>query len=47
MTPHILTEGRHDVEKQEYLKKFDLQHLAAFGNGNNDRLLLKRQEIAE
>jgi soluble P-type ATPase len=41
VTPHILTEARHDLEKQEYVKGFDLPHVAAFGNGNNDRLLLK------
>ncbi len=47
LAPHILTpQGRHDVEKQEYLKRFDPQHVAAFGNGNNDRLLLKRVKEA-
>lgn len=39
--PHILTKVRHDLEKQDYVKGFDLKHVAAFGNGNNDRLLLK------
>jgi soluble P-type ATPase len=39
--PEILKTDRHDVEKQDYVKKFDLKHLAAFGNGNNDRLMLK------
>jgi soluble P-type ATPase len=41
VTPHILTKERHDLEKQDYLRKFELKHVAAFGNGNNDRLLLK------
>lgn len=35
------SENKHDVEKQNYVEKFDLKHVAAFGNGNNDRLLLK------
>lgn len=39
--PEILKTGQHDVEKQNYVKQFDLKHVAAFGNGNNDRLLLK------
>jgi soluble P-type ATPase len=28
-------------EDQDYVKEFELKHVAAFGNGNNDRLLLK------
>jgi len=39
--PEILKTDKHDVEKQKYVEKFDLKHIAAFGNGNNDRLLLK------
>jgi soluble P-type ATPase len=39
--PDILTKEKHDLEKQDYVKTFDLKHVAAFGNGNNDRLLLK------
>lgn len=31
----------HDVQKEEYVKQFELKHVAAFGNGNNDRKLLK------
>jgi len=48
VTPYPLKkkEGQHDVEKREYAEKFDLQHVAAFGNGNNDRLLLKRVKEA-
>jgi soluble P-type ATPase len=41
VTPDILTKERHDLEKQDYLTTFELKHVAAFGNGNNDRLLLK------
>jgi soluble P-type ATPase len=40
--PHKLDPGKpHDVEKEKYVKQFDLQSVAAFGNGNNDRGLLK------
>ena len=39
--PEILKTDKHDVEKQSYVTKFDLKHVAAFGNGNNDRLVLK------
>ena len=39
--PHILTTGRHDRQKQAYVRRFDLRSVAAFGNGNNDRLMLK------
>ena len=38
--PNILTSKRHDVEKRRFAKRFNLKHVAAFGNGNNDRLLL-------
>jgi soluble P-type ATPase len=39
--PDILSKDRHDTEKQDYVKGLDLKHVASFGNGNNDRLLLK------
>jgi soluble P-type ATPase len=39
--PDILSTNQHDAEKQDFVKTFDLKHVAAFGNGNNDRLLLK------
>jgi soluble P-type ATPase len=41
VAPRILSGGRHDIEKQDYVKGFALPHVAALGNGNNDRLLLK------
>jgi soluble P-type ATPase len=41
VAPKILGWERHDIEKQDYVKGFDVPHVAAFGNGNNDRLLLK------
>ena len=40
-TPYKLRTGRHDMEKAEYVTQFDLRNVAAFGNGNNDRLMLK------
>jgi len=40
LKPHFMTQERHDVEKQDFVKRFPLQHVIAFGNGNNDRLLL-------
>ncbi|HXX45866.1 MAG TPA: hypothetical protein VEJ38_14150 [Candidatus Acidoferrales bacterium] len=39
--PHMLRKKRQDVVKRDFAKKFDLRHVAAFGNGNNDRLLLR------
>lgn len=39
--PHRLRSKRHDVEKRDFARRFALRHVAAFGNGNNDRLLLK------
>ena len=38
---HILTGADHDVQKRDFAAKFDLRNIAAFGNGANDRLLLK------
>jgi|HubBroStandDraft_5_1064220.scaffolds.fasta_scaffold682074_1 soluble P-type ATPase len=39
--PYKLRTARHDIEKADYVSQFDLQYVAAFGNGNNDRLMLK------
>lgn len=36
-----LQEASLDIKKREYGEKLDLQHCVVFGNGNNDRLLLK------
>jgi len=41
VTPDILANDNHDLQKQDYVKTLDLKHVAAFGNGNNDKLLLK------
>jgi len=39
--PYLLRTGRHDTEKADYVSRFDLASVAAVGNGNNDRLMLK------
>jgi soluble P-type ATPase len=41
LIPHIVTETRHDIAKEKFVRQFEVEHVAAFGNGNNDRLLLK------
>lgn len=41
VTLHLLHGDRHDEQKRDYVLGRDPQHMAAFGNGNNDRLLLK------
>jgi len=40
--PHMLEQKRQDLEKRAFVNRFDLSSVAAFGNGNNDRLLLRR-----
>ncbi|HTR57598.1 MAG TPA: ATPase P [Casimicrobiaceae bacterium] len=39
--PRVLPKGRHDTAKERIVKGFDLAHVAAFGNGNNDRRMLR------
>ena len=41
LTHHRLEGNDHDIQKREYGQKLSLRHCAVFGNGNNDRLLLK------
>jgi soluble P-type ATPase len=41
LTHHRLEGEDHDIQKREHGQKLGLQHCAVFGNGNNDRLLLK------
>jgi len=38
---YILTGEDHDVQKEEYVKKLGPEGVVAFGNGNNDRRMLK------
>jgi soluble P-type ATPase len=41
VVPYLLKMKRHDLEKRAFVKKFKLKHLAVFGNGNNDRFMLR------
>lgn len=43
---HQLEGQGHDVQKRDYGMKVGLQRCAVFGNGNNDRLLLKAAKEA-
>lgn len=38
---HVLEGEGHDEQKRAYALERDPRHVAAFGNGNNDRLLLR------
>lgn len=42
---HILTGDNHDVQKERYLTDLGAERVIAFGNGNNDRLMLKAARI--
>ena len=42
---HILTGENHDVQKEEFVNKLGAASVAAFGNGNNDRKMLKAARI--
>jgi soluble P-type ATPase len=42
---HILKGKKHDVQKEEYVKKLGAESVVAFGNGNNDRKMLKAARI--
>jgi len=42
---HILTGENHDVQKETYVTKLGTESVAAFGNGNNDRKMLKAARI--
>lgn len=42
---HILTGDDHDLQKEEYVKKLGAEKVIAFGNGNNDRRMLKTAKI--
>ncbi|MEJ2186067.1 MAG: ATPase P [Gemmatimonadota bacterium] len=41
VTVHLLTGARHDEQKRAFVLDRDPGHVAAFGNGNNDRLMLE------
>lgn len=38
---HVLDGERLDEQKRDYVLKREPEHVAAFGNGNNDRLMLE------
>jgi len=42
---HILEGENHDVQKENYLKQLGAEHVIAFGNGNNDRKMLKAAKV--
>ena len=42
---HILTGENHDVQKEEFIVKLVADSVIAFGNGNNDRRMLKAARI--
>src|SRR4030043_1782866 len=42
---HILKGKKHDVQKEEYVKKLGAEGVVAFGNGNNDRKMLKAARV--
>ncbi|MFN3740784.1 MAG: HAD family hydrolase [Thermodesulfovibrionales bacterium] len=42
---HILEGEDHDLQKEEYVKKLGPELVIAFGNGNNDRRMLKTAKI--
>jgi len=42
---HILKGKKHDTQKEEYVKKLGADSVVAFGNGNNDRKMLKAARI--
>jgi len=42
---HILEGKEHDVQKEDYVKQLGRDRVIAFGNGNNDRRMLKAAKI--
>jgi soluble P-type ATPase len=42
---HILTGEKHDVQKEAFVEKLGAESVVAFGNGNNDRRMLKLARI--
>lgn len=42
---HILESENLDARKEEYIKKLGSEKVIAFGNGNNDRRMLKTAKI--
>jgi hypothetical protein len=46
ITLHRLKTLQHDIEKASIVRQLDPRHVAAFGNGNNDRLMLRTVKTA-
>lgn len=42
---HILTGEDHDIQKEEYVKNLGAENVIAFGNGNNDRRMLRAAKV--
>jgi soluble P-type ATPase len=42
---YILEGKNHDVQKEEFVKRLGAENVIAFGNGNNDRKMLKASKI--
>ncbi len=42
---HILSGDRHDRQKQAYVEALGAEGVFAIGNGNNDRLMLKKAVV--
>jgi soluble P-type ATPase len=42
---HILSGENHDVQKKEFVEKLGSENVVAFGNGKNDRKMLKVARI--
>jgi soluble P-type ATPase len=42
---HVLKGEFHDLQKEEYVEKLDALSVVAFGNGNNDRKMLRVSRI--
>lgn len=42
---HILEGRNHDIRKKKYVEKLGARNVIAFGNGNNDRKMLKTARL--
>lgn len=42
---HVLSSNKHDEEKLQFVQDLGAQSVIAFGNGRNDRLMLKEAAI--
>jgi soluble P-type ATPase len=42
---HLLSGEDHDVQKEEYVKRLGADNVVTFGNGKNDRRMLKAARI--